>query len=674
MSEPLPEHARRRLLDDARESLETEGLVHGRYRLVRELGRGGMGVVHEAEDVELRRRVALKFLHLPPGLGPGLAGQVLREARAAARLSHPGIAAVYDAYVEDGGGTIAMQLVEGRSLDALERAGPRVEARRIRDAALALQHAHDQGVVHRDLKPGNLLIEGERVVVTDFGLAKELALDATLASGALSRSGSVLGTPGYMPPEQAAGRAREVDARSDVYALGATLYDRLAGRPPFASSSDLVSLLRAVVEHDPPPLARLAPDVPRDLALIVHRCLEKEQARRYPSARELAEDLDRWLSGQPVQARAPSLGYRLGKLVRRHRALVGVAALAALVSLTALAFTWNERAERRATELALALSEEVEAVLDDTARLSAAPVRAGSEAAEPGSEGGADREAALARLDQGIRSARAFLERHDVASGHALLGRLLRARGRTSEARQELDRALVLDESLHSARLERGLLVAGLFARGASTLDLDPSDAHSLPSELAELRARALEDLALVDLDASGLRRAAREHGRAERARLAGDLETAERAFEEVLRLDPLSVDARVALAQLAGARGDDEAARKSAMSAIDLALGRGPAYAHRPPSSAPLAEDAVARAVRQLERDAERVALDRAVEARPFDPEARARRGLRLVADGEARDGRADLEAALFLGASGDLRAEIERALGPTREDDSEP
>ena len=670
MKERLPEHARRRLLADARESLGSGGLVHGRYRLVRELGRGGMGVVHEAEDVELRRRVALKFLHLPPGLGPGLAEQVLREARAAARLSHQGIAAVFDAYLEDGGGAIAMQLVEGPSLDALERGAPEVEARRIRDAARALQHAHDQGVVHRDLKPANLLVEGERVVVTDFGLAKELALDASLASGALSRSGSVLGTPGYMPPEQAAGRAREVDARSDVYALGATLFDRLAGRPPFATSSDLVSLLRAVVEDDPPALVRLAPGVPRDLTLIVHRCLEKEKHRRYPSAGELADDLERWLAGEPVRARAPSVGYRVGKLVRRHRALVTAATLAALVSLAALAVTWNERAERRATEEALGLAEEVEAVLDDAARLSAAPARAGSGQGGSGDgPGGADREAALDRLDGGIRSARAFLGRHDVAPGHALLGRLLRARGRTSEAREALDRALALDPELPSARLERGLLLAGLYAREATTLGLDPAEAGALPPELSALRRGALEDLGRVDLEAGGLRRAAREHGRAERARLAGELETAERSFEEVLRLDPLSVDARVALAQLAGARGDDEAARRRAMSAIDLAMGRGPAYAHRPATgrdATPVSPDPDERAVRQLERDAERAELDRAVEERPFDAEARARRGLRLLANGETNDGRADLEAALFLGAAGKLRAEIERALDP--------
>ena len=174
MSSELTPEARARLLADARELAEPAAeLLHGRYRLVRELGRGGMGVVHEAEDVALRRRVALKRLTLPAGVGPGLAEQVLREARAAARLDHPNIAAVYDAH-ED---AIVMQLVEGAPLSQLEGLPTRELVGWIRDAARAVHHAHEQGIVHRDLKPHNLLVGGGRVVVTDFGLAKELAVD-----------------------------------------------------------------------------------------------------------------------------------------------------------------------------------------------------------------------------------------------------------------------------------------------------------------------------------------------------------------------------------------------------------------------------------------------------------------------------------------------------------------
>jgi len=640
VSSALPEEARRRLLDDARrppspEECATGELVYGRYRVVRELGRGGMGVVYEAEDVSLRRRVALKVLALPAGLGPSLSEEVLREARAAARLNHPNIAAVYDAHAGPGGGAIAMQLVQGGALSTLARADARRLVALVRDAALAVHHAHEQGIVHRDLKPHNLLVEGERVLVTDFGLAKELALESSL-----SLSGSVLGTPAYMPPEQAGGRAREVDARSDVYALGATLYDLLAGRPPFVER-DVVRVLTMVVQEEPPPLARLAPAVPRDLARVVHKALEKEKARRFASARELADDLTRWLDGRPVLARAPSLGYRAHKFARRNRAWLGAASLAALALLAALGLTWSERAERRATEEALALSGIVQEARRDAALL------------EP-----REREAALARLDQGIARCRAFLERHDVAQGHFLLGRLLRARGKPAEALAALERALALDPGLAPARLERGLLrAAQVFAARAGR------EAEAEGDELAREREAARLDLAVVDSGAGDLGLIDLALGRAQLARLEGDPERAERGFRAVLDYDDLYAEkeAQLALAELELERGDPEAARARAMSAIDLALGRGAAYV------GPAAEgegEAVARAVRQMERDAELAEHDRAVAARPFDPAPRAARGFQRLAAGELVEGRADLETALYLGAAGELAARIEAAL----------
>ncbi len=657
----LPPGALERLLGDARPLLGGTaggvGLLHGRYRVLREVGRGGMGVVYEAEDVALRRRVALKVLALPAHAGPGLAGELLREARAAARLYHPGIAAVHDAHQDDRGGAIAMQFVDGVVLSSLPRGDHKRLVRLVRDAALAVQHAHEQGIVHRDLKPHNLLVtgsgDGERVVVTDFGLAKELALESSL-----SLSGRVLGTPAYMPPEQAGGRAREVDGRSDVYALGATLYDLLAGRPPFVDV-DLVVLLRRVVEEEPPSLRALSPAVPRDLALVVHKCLAKEKERRYPSARELAEDLSRWLAGAPVRAQPPSWRYRAGKFARRHRALVAGGSAALVVALGALALTLAERGQRRASERALALSEEVDAVLRDARLLSGALAR---EATGEGRRG--ERESALARIDGGIAAARAFLERHDVGHGHERLGRLLLARGKPAEALASLDRALELDPGLELARVERGLVRAALHAEECAGLGLAPGHAEALPPALRARREQALADLSAVDQDSSVLDRVQLAHARAELARLRGEPELARHGFEEVLRLDPLSIEARVALSQLESQLGDPEAARARAMSALDLLRGLGPAYVA--PREAP--GEVVARAVRQLEQDAARAELDRAVAERPFDAERRALRGFHLLENGEVEEGRADLQAALFLGASDELRERIEAGLEHSR------
>ena len=259
MSAPLPQHALLKLLAEAVQGTPEPARL-GRYRIVREVGRGGMGTVHEALDLDLGRRVALKVLTQPLADERAL-DRLVREARAAARLDHPGIAAVYEA----GPGWIALRFVDGVPLSRRLRGDVRTAVGHVRDAALAVHAAHEQGVVHRDLKPANLLIEGERVVVTDFGLAKDAA-----STGEPSLSGHVLGTPAYMAPEQARGEVQAVDARTDVWGLGATLYDLLAGRAPFAAD-DVPSQLRAVVEDEPRPLRALRPEVPRDLATIVHK-------------------------------------------------------------------------------------------------------------------------------------------------------------------------------------------------------------------------------------------------------------------------------------------------------------------------------------------------------------------------------------------------------------------
>jgi tetratricopeptide (TPR) repeat protein/predicted Ser/Thr protein kinase len=285
----------------------------GRYVKTSPLGAGGMGEVWKAWDGDLARWVALKFVHHPD---PDQVARFRREAQTAAALSHPNIAAIYEVGEAAGRPFLAMQFVAGQALSSVPRDDRRRLVGLIRDAALAVHFAHEQGVVHRDLKPHNLMAEGSRVFVLDFGLAKPTRLESSI-----SISGAVVGTPAYMPPEQAQGR--DVDARSDVYSLGATLYELLSGRPPF-DAKEVYAVLRKVVEEDP---AALPPSVDRDLRTIVLKCLEKDPERRYDSARGLADDLGRWLNREAILAHPPSAAYRARKWLLRHRALSALAAV-----------------------------------------------------------------------------------------------------------------------------------------------------------------------------------------------------------------------------------------------------------------------------------------------------------------------------------------------------------
>ncbi len=320
---PLPPEA---------EEAAANGANHvGRYVKVSRLGAGGMGEVWRAWDRDLRRWVALKFLHYDD---PAQLARFRREAQTAASLNHPNIASVYEVGEANGKPFLAMQLVQGATLAALPRDDVRRGVALVRDAALAVHHAHEQGVIHRDLKPHNLMVEGSRVFVMDFGLAKPAAVDSSL-----SIAGSILGTPAYMPPEQARGDAARVGPRSDVYALGATLYDLLTGGPPF-QDTEVYALLKRVVEEEPVPLRRRNARLDRELETIVMKCLEKDPGARYAGARELAEDLTRWLAGEAIQAHPPSWAYRVRKLLARRRAIVLTGAAVAVAAFAIFLPNW----------------------------------------------------------------------------------------------------------------------------------------------------------------------------------------------------------------------------------------------------------------------------------------------------------------------------------------------
>jgi hypothetical protein len=274
------------------------------YEITNELGRGGMGVVYRARQKSLNRVVALKML---PGVTDSETALVrfLAEAEVVAAVRHPHVVQVYEFGRCGARPYFAMEYLGGGSLvDLIRKSGrlaPTLAATLVEKIARGVQSAHDLGIVHRDIKPQNVLLdEAGEPKVADFGLAKRGGRTD------LTRTGAVMGTPHYMAPEQAAGRTKFVGPAADIYALGAILYECLTGRPPF-SAEDTVQLLIKVVEEEPVPVRRCVPGVPRDLDAICLKCLRKEPGARYTSAEELAEDLARFLNGEPVTARGTGM-------------------------------------------------------------------------------------------------------------------------------------------------------------------------------------------------------------------------------------------------------------------------------------------------------------------------------------------------------------------------------
>jgi hypothetical protein len=286
------------------------------YEILGELGRGGMGVVYRARHVRLNRHVALKMILSGGHASADDLARFRTEAEAVARLKHSNIVQIYDVGDAAGLPYFSLEFCPGGSL-ASKLDGtplPPANAAQVVEAlARAVHVAHRAGIVHRDLKPANVLLDADGTPkVTDFGLAKRLDAGAAGAT----RSGAIMGTPSYMAPEQASGETKRVGPAADVYALGAILYECLTGRPPFKAASSIDTIMQ-VVSDEPAPPARLNPTVPRDLEAICLRCLDKEPTRRYPSAAHLADDLARFIAGEPVSVSRSGLAYRLvGSLER----------------------------------------------------------------------------------------------------------------------------------------------------------------------------------------------------------------------------------------------------------------------------------------------------------------------------------------------------------------------
>jgi serine/threonine protein kinase/WD40 repeat protein len=323
----------------------------GDFRILREVGRGGMGIVYEAEQISLKRRVALKVLRYG-GSGPEAMQRFRREAETVAELHHTNIVPIFAIGCEDDVHYYAMQFIDGSSLAQLaEQAGetgkpiaPRDLAGWALQASEALAHAHQRGVVHRDVKPSNLILDpGGRIWLTDFGLAKR-ADDVTL-----SIAGALLGTPRYMSPEQAEAMSRPVDHRTDIYSLGATLYELAVGGPIFQADSPH-AVITQILKAEPPAIRTLNPAFPRDLETIILKCLAKEPHKRYQTAVELAEDLRAFLDERPILARRTSWMERARRWSRRNPLAAGLSAALLFALLSGLGATtgfWSLAEQRR---------------------------------------------------------------------------------------------------------------------------------------------------------------------------------------------------------------------------------------------------------------------------------------------------------------------------------------
>ncbi len=307
----------------------------GEYDIVEEIARGGMGVVYLARQRLLRRVVALKVLRSGDNASLEERERLLREAKAAAGLTHPNIVPIHEFSVHQGQPYFTMDFIEGQPLDRLLEKGPvnvREAVTVIEAVARAISFAHARGIIHRDLKPANIIIDTEgRPMITDFGLAVELSPEDG-EGRRMTTAGAVMGTIPYAPPEQASGKIDQITERSDVYAMGAVLFEMVTGRPPFTGFTQF-ELMRRVINQDPPPPRQFNPKVHRDVETIILKCLEKDPRRRYASAKAFADDCQSFLKGEVITARPATLGYRFRRFLARRPLLTFLSACVVALSL-----------------------------------------------------------------------------------------------------------------------------------------------------------------------------------------------------------------------------------------------------------------------------------------------------------------------------------------------------
>src|SRR5438105_7017020 len=308
----------------------------GDYELVEEVGRGGQGVVFRARQKSLNRTVALKVISLGQWASKAHLKRFRREAEAAASLDHPSIVPIYEVGEREGACYFSMKFIEGGQLDEVVRRARlsiRQAAELIAKVARTVHYAHEHNILHRDIKPGNILLDQKgEPLLTDFGLARLVEAESTV-----TRTREVLGTPSYMAPEQAAGNNTKLTSAADVYGLGAVLYQLLTGHPPFAGGTTYETI-KLLLDTDPRPPRSLNPKLHRELSTICLKCLEKDPHRRYSSALALAEDLEHWLKHEPIQAHRTGIFTRGRKWVQRKPTIAAVITLSLALG---AAMGWN---------------------------------------------------------------------------------------------------------------------------------------------------------------------------------------------------------------------------------------------------------------------------------------------------------------------------------------------
>ncbi|MDI1481867.1 serine/threonine-protein kinase [Polyangium sp. y55x31] len=458
-----------------------------RYQDITFVGEGGMGTVYRAMDPRLGRTVALKLLK---GDDPELWRRFLGEARAQARIQHEHVCRVYEAGQADGEPYIAMQFIDGEPLSRWkDRLTVEQRVKLMCEIAAAVHEAHRLGIIHRDIKPGNILVEKRedgslKPYIMDFGLAREVS------DRGQTRTGAVVGTPAYMPPEQAKGDVRAMDRRSDVFSLGATLYDLIVGHPPFVAEHPW-KLLMMVAYEDAPTIGRVQKGVPSELETIVMKCLERDPARRYDSARSLAEDLQRFLDGEPIHAKRASVGYVAWKKARKHKLLASLLMLGAASSLV-FGGVWV-RAQRRAAEQAVLARELGEGVKEMELFLRAAY-------AYPLHDVERERDMVRARLAE-IEARMAAAGEVGEGPGHYAIGRGYLALGDPEGAREHLEKATAAGYSSADLQYALGRAIGEIYQQAlAETRRITNEEERK--KKVAELE-RDLRDPALGHLRAA---------------------------------------------------------------------------------------------------------------------------------------------------------------------------